>query len=41
MKSFSKKRNKLPNMTDADVINAFTCGTTNKAFIHALGRQAP
>jgi hypothetical protein len=25
---FSKKRNELPNITDADVINAFTYGTT-------------
>jgi hypothetical protein len=36
---FSKKRNKLPNITDVDVINAFICGMTCKALVHALGRE--
>ena len=38
---FSKECNELPNITDADVINAFICGMTCKALIHALGRETP
>jgi hypothetical protein len=38
---FSKKHNKVPNITDADVINAFTCGMTCEALVHALGRETP
>ena len=35
------KRNELPSITDADMINAFICGTTCKALIHALGYETP
>jgi hypothetical protein len=35
---FSKKRNELPDTTDADVASAFTYGTTNEALAHELGR---
>jgi hypothetical protein len=34
--SIAKKCNDLPNVTDDDVINAFTCITMSEAFIHAL-----
>ena len=34
-------RNELPNITDADMINAFIYGTSYKALIHALGRESP
>jgi len=36
---FSKKLNELPNITDTEVINAFTCGMTYKALIHALSHE--
>ena len=36
---FSKKRNELPNITNADVINAFICGTTCEALVHVLGHE--
>jgi hypothetical protein len=36
---FSKKRNELLNITDADMINAF--GMTYEALIHALGHETP
>ena len=36
---FSKKRNELPNITDADIINTFTYGMTSEALIHALNRE--
>jgi hypothetical protein len=36
---FSKKCNELPNIIDADVINAFICGMTYDALVHALGRE--
>jgi hypothetical protein len=35
------KCNELPNITDADVINAFICGTTCETLVHALGRETP
>lgn len=38
---FSKKRKELPNITNADIINAFTYGTTCEALVHALEREAP
>jgi hypothetical protein len=38
---FSKKHNELPNITDADVINAFTYGTTCEALVHALRHETP
>ena len=38
---FSKKHNELPTITDADVINAFICGTTCEALVHALSRETP
>jgi hypothetical protein len=37
---FSKKRNELPNITNADVINALTCGTTCEVLIHMLRHEA-
>ena len=36
---FSKKHNVLPNITNTDMINAFTCGTTYEALIHALSHE--
>ena len=38
---FSKKRNELPNISDADVINAFICSMTCEALVYALGRETP
>jgi hypothetical protein len=38
---FCQKRNKLPDTTDVDVVNAFTYDTTNKALIHELDRGRP
>jgi hypothetical protein len=38
---FSKKRNEFPNITDADVINDFICGTTCEAFVHTLSHETP
>ena len=38
---FSKKHNELPNITDANVINAFICGTNYEALVHALGHETP
>jgi hypothetical protein len=37
---FSKKRNELPNITNADVINALTCSTTCEVLIHTLRHEA-
>jgi hypothetical protein len=37
----SKKCNELSNITDANMINAFICGTTYEALIHVLGRETP
>ena len=37
----SKKRNKLPNVTDADIINSLTCRTTYEALINTLRHEAP
>ena len=33
---FSCERNKLPNVTNGNVINAFTCGTTCEALVRTL-----
>ena len=41
IRHFSKQCNKLPNIVDADVIEAFISGTTNKALIHELRRSKP
>jgi hypothetical protein len=30
-----------PNITDADVINTFLSGTTNKTLVHKLGWKSP
>ena len=38
---FSKKCNELPNIMDADVIRAFSFGTTNEALIHELRCNKP
>lgn len=34
---FSQKRNELPDATYADLVSAFTYGTTNEALVHELG----
>jgi hypothetical protein len=34
---FWQKMNELPDATDADVVSAFTYGTTNEALVHELG----
>jgi hypothetical protein len=39
IRCFSKKHNELPNITDADVINAFICDMTCEVLVHALGRE--
>ena len=39
IQNFSKKRNELPNITDANVINAFICGMTYEALVHAPDRE--
>jgi hypothetical protein len=31
----------LPNIADADVINAFLSGTTNETLVHNLGQKSP
>jgi inhibitor of KinA sporulation pathway (predicted exonuclease) len=36
-----KKRNELPNITNADMINAFICNMTYEALIHMLSRKTP
>jgi hypothetical protein len=41
IKRFSKKRNELPNITNADVINAFTYGMMCEALDYALRHNAP
>lgn len=41
IRRFSQKRNELPDATDADVVSAFTYGTTNEALVHELGRGQP
>jgi hypothetical protein len=38
---FSKKHNELPNIADADVINAFIYGTTCEALVPVLSRETP
>jgi hypothetical protein len=38
---FSKKHNELPNITDADMINAFIYGMTYEALVHMLGCETP
>jgi hypothetical protein len=38
---FSKQCNELPNIADADVINAFLSGTTNETLVHNLSRKSP
>jgi hypothetical protein len=38
---FSKKRNELPNITDANVIIAFICDMTCEVLIHALSHKTP
>jgi hypothetical protein len=37
---FSKKHNELPNITNAEVINALTYGTTCEVLIHTLRHEA-
>ncbi|WVZ75390.1 hypothetical protein U9M48_023446 [Paspalum notatum var. saurae] len=41
IRRFSQKRNELPDVTDSDVVSAFTYGTFNEALIHELGRGWP
>jgi hypothetical protein len=41
IRCFSKKHNELPNVTNTNVINAFTCGMTCKVFIHVFRCEAP
>lgn len=36
-----KKRNKLLDITDIDVVSAFTYGTSNKALVHKLEQGRP
>jgi hypothetical protein len=36
-----KKCNELPNITDADVINAFIYGMTCEALVHSLSCETP
>jgi hypothetical protein len=38
---FSKRRNELPNITDADAIHAFICSTTYEALVLVLGCETP
>jgi hypothetical protein len=41
IRRFSQKSNELLDAIDADVISAFTNGTTNEALIHELGQGRP
>ncbi|WVZ84190.1 hypothetical protein U9M48_031246 [Paspalum notatum var. saurae] len=41
IRRFSQKRNELPDITDADVVSAFTYDTSNEALVHELGRGRP
>lgn len=34
-------RNELPDTTDADIVSAFTYGTTDEAFVPELGQGRP
>lgn len=38
---FSRQCNRLTNLMDADVIDAFTLGTTDKTLVHKLERKTP
>jgi hypothetical protein len=38
---FSKKHNEIPNIIDADMINAFIYGMTYVALVHMLSCETP
>lgn len=41
IRCFSRQCNKLTNLTDVDVISAFTSGTTSETLVHKLGYKGP
>ena len=41
IRRFSRQCNDLPNVMDADVIDAFIPATTNRTLVHKLGRKIP
>jgi hypothetical protein len=41
IRCFSQQCNQLTNLMGADVIGAFTWGSTDKTLVHKLGRKTP